>query len=378
MQPSLFSLQARFTDVPRSAAVLHAAGVSRSMTAGRNWQRAAHGYYRSTDHTPTTAQRLVDASVNVPTGGALAGWAAAFVLGVDWCDGLGLDGRRQLPVPISTGPNVHRRSTPLLHYARDRLPPQERQRRHGLPVTTALRTAFDTARWAPSLTETVVALDACAHFGVVRLPALEEYVGEHAGWAGIRQVRAALPLVEPGVRSPWETRLRLVYVLEANLSRPLVNPPVYDDRGRFVGMPDLLDVEAGLAIEYDGSGHRQRFQHNQDNAREEALEDVGLVVVRVDSHDYVHGRPRTGRTDDQWPPTGSAPQHQAGSVDPATAGLGVRPLLRAHRGGQECDVRSAVASTCRPQGAYDLQMLAIVAQFEPRVTFVVRASPSRT
>ena len=46
-----------------------------------------------------------------------------------------------------------------------------------------------------------------------------------------------------------------------------------------LGVPDLLDAEAGLALEYDGvrwrgqdTGHRDRAQHRNDNEREERLE----------------------------------------------------------------------------------------------------------
>jgi hypothetical protein len=76
------------------------------------------------------------------------------------------------------------------------------------------------------------------------------------------------------------------------MPQPLVNRAVFDDCGRFVGIPDLLDVEAGLVLEYDGSGHRERMQHNRDNGREERLEDVNLIVVRADSYDYRYQRPQ--------------------------------------------------------------------------------------
>ena len=227
----------------------------------------------------------------LPAGGAFGGWVAAFVHGVDWLDGLDIDGRT-IPVPVYAGPEVRRRSIPELRYARHRLETTEVLSRHGLRVTVALRTAFDVARWAPSTTEAVVALDAVAHFGLVTLADLRQHVASITNTWGLPRVREALRWVDPDVRSPWESRLRMTYVLEAGLPRPLVNPTVYDDRGRFVAIPDLLDAEAGLVLEYDGSGHRQREQHNADNVREEALERVGLIVVRADSLDYRQRRAR--------------------------------------------------------------------------------------
>ena len=50
-------------------------------------------------------------------------------------------------------------------------------------------------------------------------------------------------------------------------------------------MPDLLDLESGLAGEYDGSTHRGLREHTEDNAREECLEDLGVEVVRATSLD---------------------------------------------------------------------------------------------
>jgi hypothetical protein len=208
---------------------------------------------------------------------------------VDWLDGLDIDGC-PMPVPVYACPEVHRRSTPELRYARHRLDSDEVVSRHGLRITSARRTAFDVARWAPSTTEAVVALDAVASLGLVPLAHVGHHVANMARTGGVPQVREALRWAQAGVRSPWESRLRMVYVLEARMPRPLVNPTVYDDRGHFVAIPDLLDAEAGLVLEYDGSGHREREQHNADNAREEALERLGLVVVRADSLDYRHRR----------------------------------------------------------------------------------------
>jgi hypothetical protein len=80
----------------------------------------------------------------------------------------------------------------------------------------------------------------------------------------------------------------------------LVNRAVFDERGSLLGIPDLLDVEAGLALEYDGAtwradrgaGHRDRRQHREDNEREERLERAGLVVVRVEKADLTTYRSR--------------------------------------------------------------------------------------
>jgi very-short-patch-repair endonuclease len=69
-----------------------------------------------------------------------------------------------------------------------------------------------------------------------------------------------------------------------------VNQPVYDLSGNLLGLADLLDPDAGLVTEFDGQQHRERAQHRADNVREERLEAAGLVVVRVDSSDFLRHR----------------------------------------------------------------------------------------
>lgn len=89
-------------------------------------------------------------------------------------------------------------------------------------------------------------------------------------------------------------------VLELGLTGFEPNRAVFDRAGNLLGVPDLLDAEAALAIEYDGAswrsdrtkGHRDREQHREDNAREERLERAGLIVVRVEKSDLTQHRAR--------------------------------------------------------------------------------------
>ena len=75
--------------------------------------------------------------------------------------------------------------------------------------------------------------------------------------------------------------MRLVWMLDAGLPRPLVNRPIFDLDGRLLGYPDNLDEEAGCVLEYDSDDHRDLEHHTADNDREEPFEDHGLVVCRV-------------------------------------------------------------------------------------------------
>ncbi len=173
----------------------------------------------------------------------------------------------------------------------------------GIPFTAERRTALDLARWAPDLTEAVVALDAFLAFRMLSLPRLAAGVTALEGLPGSGQARRAVRLSRSGVQSPWESHLRMFYVLDLRLPSPQVNQPVFDARGNLLGVPDLLDEEAGLAVEYDGArwsrqsdgGHREREQHREDNAREERLERVRLIVVRAEKADLTRFRSSLAR-----------------------------------------------------------------------------------
>lgn len=176
-------------------------------------------------------------------------------------------------------------------YYRGLLESDEIEAVHGIPVTGVVRTAFDCARWSATLAEAVICLDAMLRFTSLTEPDLWDWLPRVRGWRGVRRARHALALASGRVRSPWESRLRVLYVVDAGLPTPEVNAPVTDlGTGEIVAEADLLDHDAGLVLEFDGAEHRDRFQHNADNRREEGLESLNLVVCRVDSLDFADRR----------------------------------------------------------------------------------------
>jgi very-short-patch-repair endonuclease len=86
-----------------------------------------------------------------------------------------------------------------------------------------------------------------------------------------------------------ETRLRVLLVL-AGLPRPEVQVSIQDDKGRFLGRPDLLYRRQRLAIEYDGGNHRERLV--DDNRRQNGLVGAGYRLLRFTAAD-VYGTPHT-------------------------------------------------------------------------------------
>lgn len=270
---------------PSSLADLAATGVTADMTRSKAWRRSSRGFFVPADTPNSTTQRILDVAPLVPARGAVAGWAAAYALGVDLLDGRNPFTMAPLPVPIHLGQNLGRATPPGVRLFRERLPPVDRWVIDGLAVTSPLRTVFDGGRWAGNLVEAVVFVDQVAHALELDLGPLKLWCRPGPRWPGITRLRAALALADAASASPWESRLRVFYLLRARLPQPLVNRPVFDLDGRFLGTPDLFDPEAGLATEFDGKYHRERDQHRADNIREEGLELGNVTVCRVDSLD---------------------------------------------------------------------------------------------
>ncbi|HET7736696.1 MAG TPA: hypothetical protein VFK52_12010 [Nocardioidaceae bacterium] len=229
-------------------------------------------------------QRIVEAAVLVTRSGAVTGWASLRLHGGTFFDGRAADGRTARSVPLVL-PGQSRRERPGVSFSYERLEPAELTTLLGIPCTRPRRALFDEMRRAPTLRDAVVAMDMAAAARIMSIGRMRSHVATRAGWAGVEQVRAALDLADEDSRSPQETRARLIWIMDAQLPRPHVNPPVFDRAGRLLGYPDLLDVEAGLVVEYDGDDHRSSRRHSDDVDREALFRAHGLEVTRLTTRD---------------------------------------------------------------------------------------------
>ena len=156
----------------------------------------------------------------------------------------------------------------------------------GMPLTHHARSVCFEMRRAKGLTAAVRVLDMAAAADLVSIEEVGAYaVAELAGWTGVGTVRQALPFAEENSWSPTETEMRLLWTAYLRLPRPVCNRPVFDRDGRFIGTPDLLDVEAGLVGEYDGDLHLDRKRRARDIEREAAFRQVGLECVVMTAAD---------------------------------------------------------------------------------------------
>jgi hypothetical protein len=229
-------------------------------------------------------QRILEQAVRL-RGGAVTGWAACRMHGAAFFDGREPGGRTPVPVPLNCGPFHQIRRRPGDDLLRDMLYDAEVVLIAGVRCATVERATFDAMRFARNVREAVVALDMMCAAQLVTVDAMRAYISSHPIWTGVEQCRQAVELASAHSRSPQETRLRLVWVLDAGCRRPLVNRPVFDLSGNLLGIPDLLDPVAGVVGEYDGEDHRGAVRHSDDVTREGRFRDHHLEVCRVTSLD---------------------------------------------------------------------------------------------
>ena len=167
----------------------------------------------------------------------------------------------------------------------DRLGAVERRTVSGIACTSEERSLFDEMRRAVSLREAVVAMDMAAAAELTSIARMRSYLTTRSGWLGVPRARAALDLADENSRSPNETRMRLVWQLDAGYPKPLVNQPVWDQQGRLLGYADILDPVAGVVGEFDGADHRGARRHSADVDREAGFRSSGLEFFRVTGPD---------------------------------------------------------------------------------------------
>lgn len=259
------------------------AGPTRGQARGPRWRRTSYGLYvPSTVDASIVEQRIVEAAVRIGDRGAVTGWAALRMHGAGYVDGSAPDARTALRVPLLVGAGwAHSDARSVA--SRAALAEHDVVLRHGVRVTRVERALLDELRrLAPDLREMVVAVDMVAAARLTSVRRMRRLLARVGGFRHVDLVRQALGLADEGSASPPETRLRLLWVLDAGLPPPLSNRPVYSVRtGAFLGRPDLLAPERGPAAEYDGALHRAAARHRRDNARREAFAMAGLESVTV-------------------------------------------------------------------------------------------------
>lgn len=262
----------------------------------------------------TPEQRIVEAAALIPprSRAAVTGWAALRWRGPGrWHNGSTGEDPHGLPVDLSMP--IHAiRPRPGVHVCEEDRALADYEIVDGLVVTTAACSTAYSMRHARHVREAVELFCAAAYDDLISYDELTAFAGMaprlgESSVVGMPKYREAMHLVSENVWSPQEVTMMLIWMVDADLPRPLMNQPVFDLDGRHVATPDLLDVEAGLACEYNGSLHLDGRQHALDRRREDVLRDMGLetfTMLAADRADQARTaeRMRAARRRARWEP----------------------------------------------------------------------------
>ena len=248
--------------------------LTRRQLRERSYRRLVQGVYADPGLPLDHRLRCCGVALLLPEGAAIGGSSAAGWHGAD------VAGPRD-QVTVVRGADIRWRGPREVRVHRTDLDPADIELHDDVPVTTALRTAWDLAA-LESLGTAVAALDALLRSRAVEQRALAGMVHAGAGRWGVTRVRRAVGLVDPRAESPPESRVRVALVM-AGL-RPVPQYAVRAD-GRLVARVDLAFPEERLAIEYDGAYHFDGIQIARDDVRLRALLDAGWRVIRLSASD---------------------------------------------------------------------------------------------
>ncbi|MHA6617501.1 hypothetical protein [Pseudonocardia sp. DLS-67] len=255
----------------RGSSALAAGTLTRGVLYGPDYLRLypdihiAAGAQLSLETWSRAAHELVAPS------GVVAGYSAAELHGAS-CAPEGA------PAEVLLLDGYRRRAVRMLVVHLDNVENHEITEWDGVRLTTPERTATDLARWAPTLTEAVVAVDALSSTCGFDPAKIMELVV--SGRRGAARVPRVVELADRRSQSPMESRIRLAIVL-ARLPPPVPQHPVVL-AGREFAL-DLAYPEVGLAIEYNGADHLRPDRALRDLEREQLLVAAGWRIIRFDA-----------------------------------------------------------------------------------------------
>ncbi len=263
----------------------------------RHCDLRGHGLHRPTHAVRTTAapatlRELAAAfAVALPPDAAFSHVTAALLLGLPLP--AALEAQVALDVVRPTGRGQVRRRGCLGHRG---LEARETVRVAGVPVVGPADTWVDLGEVLHRglvLDDLVVAGDAVANRpgGVAAMATVLSGRGRPRGK---RVLESALSLVRPGVRSPMETRSRLMFV-RAGFPEPEVNGTVRDGSGEWILEGDLVWREQRVVGEYQGEDHSSRARRSADAHRAGLASDEDWTVIELFAED-VHRAPRRRAT----------------------------------------------------------------------------------
>lgn len=256
-------LPTRLTEQPFTRTDALASGVNAGVLRGPGVVRIDRGLYLDANLELNRVKRLVGYLRLLPRQSVIDSVTALQLWGIDVGP----------PEPLrfcSTAKHHSRRAAVRVRRAPE-LPP------HKGPVTLPVP-ALVAARNDLGLLDLVAAGDWLLRLRLGTLDEIRRELATATG-RGCRTSRRAAELVRERVRSPQETKLRLVTVL-SGLPEPECNVDIGDEFF-FMACVDLYLRRWGIVMEYEGDQHRtdpRQFHH--DIGRYEELTAAGYLVIR--------------------------------------------------------------------------------------------------
>ncbi len=171
-------------------------------------------------------QRIYEQAHRIKKHGAVGGWSALRWYGAAYFDGTD---RRGGVVPVHMVTCGHTlRSDDRVTIDQAGLSVAERVQVAGIWCTTLPRALYDVMRRARGVRDAVVMMDMTAAARLISVRQMVSYVEGRPAYTGVPLVRKALALAIDDSRSPMETLMRLIWVLDAQLAPPLCNQPLFD------------------------------------------------------------------------------------------------------------------------------------------------------
>jgi len=248
--------------------------LTRRQLRERSYRRLVHGVYADPGLEFDHRLRCTGVALLLPRGTAVAGLSAAAWHGAPLA-------APHDPVSVVRPPSVLWQGPRGVRVHQGEVAAADVEWQDGVPVTSAVRTAWDLAAWEP-LGTAVAALDAMVRSGTLTTGALHAAAAAGTGRKGVVRVRRAVRLVDPRAESAPESRVRVALVMAG-----LAPVPQHEVRsgGRFLGRVDLAFPAARVAVEYEGAHHFEGSQIVRDDARIARLEAAGWRVVRLSALD---------------------------------------------------------------------------------------------
>ena len=264
-------------------------GPTRGQSRGPGWRRTAPNRFVPAGAGLTQpAHGTREAADLLPARGCVTGWAALHLAGARFFDGRTAQGS-DLPVPLALGPRGQRADREGVVCHRQTFDAADTTSHHGVPCLSPERALLDEMRRTSCVRDAVVALEMACHAELTSVSRFASTLARQPRRPDLALVWEATELAVEGAQSPPEVRMRLVWERDAGFPRPLVNPEVFSLDGRFLGRPDLLDPESGVAGEYDGDHHLEVRQRSRDLGREERLRSHGLGYFTVVGGELARG-----------------------------------------------------------------------------------------